>query len=131
MPITDSQITFTEVGGTTSITLDVYIMPVDHVDAIARDLNGLTYQRDVAVAAFIQEVEISIHRCAITRANLDQIWIWMTNATLLTLHHVADDVPIADYEGRMARIQRDIFHHALIGTGPFSFFFKPDSAARP
>ena len=77
MALADSQITFTEVGGSTSVTLDVVVMPVTHVDSIDRDINGLTYQKDVASAAFIPEVTIRVLRCYITRAQFDQLWLWM------------------------------------------------------
>lgn len=131
MPLSDSQITLTEVGGTESVTLDVYIMPVECIDAIDRDINGLTYQRDVATAAYIQEVIIRVHRCALTRAVFDTLWTWSINATSLDLIDLANDVPIASYVGKIARFQPDMFHRAKIGTGPFDIVFKPDSAARP
>lgn len=131
MPITDSQVTFTEVGGTATMTLDVFVMPVDHVDHVDFDINGEDYLRDVATAAFIPEVTLRLHRCALTRANFDQLWLWMVAGTQLNLVDVANDVPIASYNGKLARFQADMFHHAKIGPGPYDIVFKPDSAARP
>jgi len=131
MAFTDSQITFTETGGSATLTLDVYIMPVDVVDFVAKDVNGENYQRDVATAAFIPQVNIRIHRCSLTRANFDQLWTWMINFTQLDLVDLANDVPIASYLGHLSSFQADMFHHAKIGPGPYDIIFKPDSAARP
>ena len=132
MALIDGQITFTEIGGTASIDeLDVLIMPVDHIDAIERNCNGETYQIDVATSAFLQEVAFSVLRCAISRAEFDQMWLWMIAGTDLNLVDLANNVPIASYNGKLARLPADAFHEAKIGQGPFEFVFKPDTAARP
>lgn len=132
MALIDGQITFTEIGGTASIDeLDVWIMPVDHVDHVERNANGETYLIDVATSAFLPEVKFQVFRCALTRGEFDQFWLWMTAGTLLTLTDLANNVPIAAYTGRLARLPADAFHEAKIGQGPFEFVFKPDTAARP
>ena len=130
MPIADSQITFTEVGGTGTLTLDVFYMGVDALDVINRNISGDTYIRDVADHARIQEVHIYVHRIALTRPEFDQIYLWVAYGTLLDLTDIANDYPIASYRGRLARIQPDMFHEAKMGPGPYELVFKPDYSVR-
>lgn len=131
MALIDGQITLTEVGGTATLDLDVLLMPVDHIDHVERNQNGETYLIDVATAAFIPEVTFRVLRCAITRAEFAMLWDWMVAGTILNLVDLANNLPIASYNGRMARLPSDAFHEAKISQGPFDFVFKPDSAAGP
>ena len=131
MALTDSQITFTEVAGTASITLDVYIMSVGELDQVGRDINGFTYQRDVAVAAYIQDVRIIVHRGAIERPQFYQLSLWKNQCTYLNLVDLGNALPYASYNGRINMLAPDMFHIAKIGTGPYEITFKPDSAAGP
>lgn len=131
MALIDGQITLQEIAGSTFLSLDVLIMPVTHIDHVERNQNGLTYLIDVAEAAFIPEVAFQVLRCAITREEFAQLWDWMIAGTDLSLIDLANNLPIASYNGKLARLQADAFHEAKIGRGPFEFVFKPDSAAAP
>ena len=126
----DSQIHIGPVAGSgVDLTLDAYIMPSSHMDAIARDVNGMTYMKDVASAAFVQLVEIHFHRMQLTRADLDLFWNWMITSTHLYLVHLSYSLPIIYYEGRISNIDPQAMHNMLQGTGPYVIQFKPDFAS--
>ena len=133
MSLTDSQIIFQDflypATGSSTVTLDAYIMPSNHMDAIGRDVNGMDYLKDVAPAAFVQTVEIHFHRMQLTRNDLDLFWNWMITGTHLYLIHLSLTKPIVYYEGMISNIDPLSIHDKLQGTGPYVITFKPDLAS--
>ena len=131
MPLTDAHVRFTEIGTTTSFDLEVYIMPVETLDVVGRDINGMTYTRDVAVAAYVQEVRMSVFRGAMTRDIFQQLWWWMTHDAYIQLQDLANEDPITYYNGRISKLDPEAYHYAKISKGPHVITFKPDEVAGP
>jgi hypothetical protein len=130
MALIDSQIYIGPmVGSGLCLQLDEYVMPSTHLDAIGRDVNGMTYQKDVAPGAFVQLVEIHFWRMQIDRADLDVFWHWMITSTHLFLTHLSYSQPIIYYEGRISNLDPQSIHNMLQGTGPYVIQFKPDLAS--